>query len=86
MNRVCNVTWLLLQAYDNQIVTLRTELQKEKEHEPLKSSVKPQIKQPKVSPTKTPKKQEVTSPKLAEDLSGTDSAQSSPSIIEDKGM
>ena len=57
------------------------------EHEPVKTTVKPQIKQPKVSPPKPLKKTEVTPPKqrLESDSSGADSTQVSPSIQEDKG-
>ncbi|XP_033728999.1 centrosome-associated protein 350-like isoform X2 [Pecten maximus] len=80
-----------IEAYDNQIVQLKAELQKEMEHEPVKSSVRPQIKQPKVSPPKSRPRQEVTTPSkkgnnssISEDSKeGTDSAQSSPSITED---
>ncbi|XP_021341745.1 centrosome-associated protein 350-like isoform X1 [Mizuhopecten yessoensis] len=80
-----------IEAYDNQIVQLKAELQKEMEHEPVKSSVRPQIKQPKVSPPKSRPQQEVTTPtkkgstsSISEDSKeGTDSAQSSPSITED---
>ena len=58
------------------------------EHEPIKGTVKPQIKQPKVSPPKVPqKKTEVTPPKQKSetDSSGADSTQVSPSVQEDKG-
>ena len=75
------------QAYDNQISQLKVELQKEMEHEPVKATVKPQIKQPKVSPPKALKKAEVTPPKqkTETDSSGADSTQVSPSVQEDKG-
>ena len=58
------------------------------EHEPVKATVKPQIKQPKVSPPKALKKAEVTPPKqkAETDSSGADSTQVSPSVQEDKGM
>ncbi|XP_060076852.1 centrosome-associated protein 350-like [Ylistrum balloti] len=80
-----------IEAYDNQIVQLKAELQKEMEHEPVKSSVRPQIKQPKVSPPKSRPRQEANTPtkkgsnsSISEDSKeGTDSAQSSPSITED---
>ena len=78
----------IIQAYDNQISQLKGELQKEMEHEPIKGTVKPQIKQPKVSPPKVPqKKTEVTPPKQKSetDSSGADSTQVSPSVQEDKG-
>ncbi|KAK3594699.1 hypothetical protein CHS0354_001651 [Potamilus streckersoni] len=52
-----------IEAYDNQISQLKAELQKEMEHEPVKTSVRPQIKQPKVSPPKSLKKQGDTTPK-----------------------
>ncbi|KAL3872014.1 hypothetical protein ACJMK2_039985, partial [Sinanodonta woodiana] len=52
-----------IEAYDNQISQLKAELQKEMEHEPVKTSVRPQIKQPKVSPPKSLKKQGDATPK-----------------------
>ncbi|CAG2241186.1 CEP350 [Mytilus edulis] len=72
-------------AYDNQISQLKTELQKEMEHEPV-NSVKPQIKQPKVSPPKTlktPLKQNDEA-RTSSNSSYDESAQSSPSILDDK--
>ncbi|XP_052092556.1 centrosome-associated protein 350-like isoform X2 [Mytilus californianus] len=74
-----------IEAYDNQISQLKTELQKEMEHEPV-NSVKPQIKQPKVSPTKnlkTPLKQNDEA-RTSSNSSYDESAQSSPSILDDK--
>ena len=56
------------------------------EHEPV-NSVKPQIKQPKVSPTKnlkTPLKQNEDA-RTSSNSSYDESAQSSPSILDDKG-
>jgi len=79
--------YFILQAYDNQISQLKTELRKEMEHEPVKTSVRPQIKQPKVSP---PKK--LTSPPFKQNderssnSSYDESAQNSPTIIDDKGL
>lgn len=79
-----------IEAYDNQIDQLKKELQKEMEHEPVRSSVRPMIKQPKVSPPKTSLPQAMTPPKKGANNSinedskeSTDSAQSSPSITED---
>lgn len=56
---------------------LKADLQKEMEHEPVKSSVKPQIKQPKVSPPK--QKTDLTPPRSGSLSSNGDS---SPSITE----
>ena len=87
--RLICLSEISVQAYDNQISQLKVELKKEMEHEPIKGTVKPQIKQPKVSPPKVPqKKTEVTPPKqkLETDSSGADSTQVSPSLQEeDKG-
>lgn len=57
------------------------------EHEPVKTTVKPQIKQPKVSPPKALKKTEITPPKQKSETesSGADSTQVSPSVQEEKG-
>lgn len=67
---------------DNQIDQLKTEIHHTTDREPAK--VKPQILKPRVSPVK--KSPEATSPKvISTDDSGTESTQSSPSVIEDKG-
>ncbi|KAL5012691.1 hypothetical protein ScPMuIL_011242 [Solemya velum] len=73
-----------IEAYDNQISQLKADLQEQMEHDPIKaSSVKPQIKQPKVSPTKnlkkkdvTPAKPDVTPPKQRADSEGSRSSSS----------
>ncbi|XP_060608405.1 centrosome-associated protein 350-like [Ruditapes philippinarum] len=70
-----------IEAYDNQIAQLKVDLKKEMNHEPAKSTVRPQIKQPKVSPSKTIK---TPTKRLDTDSSGPDSAQVSPNIPEDK--
>lgn len=67
---------------DNQIDQLKSEIHNTTEREP--SKVRPQILKPSVSPAK--KLPEATTPKVvSNDDSGTDSTQSSPSVIEDKG-
>ncbi|XP_053380669.1 centrosome-associated protein 350-like isoform X2 [Mercenaria mercenaria] len=71
-----------IEAYDNQIAQLKVDLQKEMTHEPAKSSVRPQIKQPKVSPSKTIKTPTKQRPDT--DSSGPDSTQISPNIPDDK--
>ncbi|KAJ8300301.1 hypothetical protein KUTeg_021820 [Tegillarca granosa] len=77
-----------IEAYDNQISQLKADLKKEMEHEPQRT-VKPQIKQPKVTPNKNLKKQELTPQKSNSNEDGFRSGNSSgyedssPSIIED---
>ena len=68
---------------DNQIDQLKSEIHNTTEREPAK--VKPQILKPRVSPVKK-SPVEVSSPQVINtDDSGTESTQSSPSVIEDKG-
>lgn len=75
-----------LQQYDTQIAELRVELQKEMAHEPAKSTtVKPQIKQPKVSTSKTTIKTP-TKQRPETDSSGPDSSLVSPVTPESKGL
>ncbi|KAL4219357.1 hypothetical protein ACF0H5_021937 [Mactra antiquata] len=75
-----------IEAYDNQIAELRVELQKEMAHEPAKTTtVRPQIKQPKVSATKTTIKTP-TKQRPETDSSGPESSLVSPATPEDKDL